>query len=142
MKSSAVILAACAASLAGATPTFRSGNWNSTVVNWNSTTPTNWNSSSTTAASTGSSSWNSTAVTNSTTAAELPPAEAATVPTTPSSSPYWSNGTSAVGGSNETWVNRNETQFSPNETHVPVVPLIRRFRPQRKVLSRAFLPTF
>ncbi|KAH0499561.1 hypothetical protein TgHK011_006745 [Trichoderma gracile] len=133
MKSSAVILAACA-SLAGATPTYRSGNWNSTVVNWNSTTPTNWNTSS---SSSTTSSWSSpTAVTTSTTTA-LPQAEAASLPP---SSPYWSNETTEA-VSNETWVNHNQTRFSPGQTHQPV-PLIRRFRPQRKTLSRAFLPNF
>ncbi|KAL6895433.1 hypothetical protein HDV57DRAFT_512030 [Trichoderma longibrachiatum] len=133
MKSSAVILAACA-SLAGATPTYRSGNWNSTVVNWNTTTPTYWNTSSSSTAS-----WSSpTGVSTSTTTA-LPQAEAASVP--PSSSPYWSNGTNEAVGSNETWANHNQTRFSPGQTHQPV-PLIRRFRPQRKTLSRAFLPNF
>ncbi|EGR50175.1 uncharacterized protein TRIREDRAFT_105483 [Trichoderma reesei QM6a] len=136
MKSSAVILAACA-SLAGATPTYRSGNWNSTVVNWNSTTPTNWNTSS----SSPTASWSSpTAITTSTTTG-LPQAEAASLP--PSSSlppPYWSNGTTGA-VSNETWVNHNQTRFSPGQAHQPV-PLIRRFRPQRKTLSRAFLPNF
>ncbi|KAK1241776.1 hypothetical protein MKX07_007599 [Trichoderma sp. CBMAI-0711] len=136
MKSSAVILAACA-SLAGATPTYRSGNWNSTVVNWNSTTPTNWNTSSSSSSPTAS--WSSpTAITTSTTTA-LPQAEAASLP--PSSPPpYWSNGTTGA-VSNETWVNHNQTRFSPGQAHQPV-PLIRRFRPQRKTLSRAFLPNF
>ncbi|TFB06302.1 hypothetical protein CCMA1212_001521 [Trichoderma ghanense] len=136
MKSSAVILAAACASLAGATPTYRSGNWNSTVVNWNTTTPTSWNtSSSTTTTTTAASSWSSGAVTTSTTTG-LPQAEAAAVEPP---SPYWSNETSAA--SNETWANHNQTRFSPGQTHQPV-PLIRRFRPQRKTLSRAFLPTF
>ncbi|KAL6859264.1 hypothetical protein J3F83DRAFT_749548 [Trichoderma novae-zelandiae] len=120
MKSSAVILAACA-SLAAAMPSYRSGNWNSTVVNWNTTTaPT---------------SWNSTAVANSTLPQNATGTESAAV--APSSAPYWGNAT-AVGAGNETWVNHNETRFSPNQTHLPV-PLIRRFRPQRKMPSRAVL---
>ncbi|KAJ4854200.1 uncharacterized protein T069G_11179 [Trichoderma breve] len=118
MKTSAVIVAACAA-VAGAVPTYRFGNWNSTVVNWNTSTPTNWNTTTginwntTTIVN-----WNSTAIANGTVAVNTT-VIAASAPSTP----YYPNTTVSI---NNTWVNQNET-------HLPPV-LIRRFRALRKTV--------
>ncbi|KAL7787196.1 hypothetical protein V8C43DRAFT_289016 [Trichoderma afarasin] len=122
MKTSAVIVAACAA-VAGAVPTYRFGNWNSTVVNWNTSTPTNWNTTtginwnSTTIVN-----WNSTAIANGTVAVNTT-VIAASAPSTPSA-PFYPNTTVSI---NNTWVNQNET-------HLPPTVLIRRFRALRKTV--------
>ncbi|UKZ79136.1 hypothetical protein TrVFT333_006886 [Trichoderma virens FT-333] len=132
MKTSVAIVAACAA-VAGAMPSYRFGNWNTTVINWNTSTPTNWNTSAPTNwnSTTGINwntttivNWNSTAISNgtvavNTTAGIAPPA------------PYYPNTTVSI---NTTWVNHNET-------HLPV-PVIRRFRAQRKMVSGAVLPGY
>ncbi|KAL6802548.1 hypothetical protein GGI42DRAFT_324676 [Trichoderma sp. SZMC 28013] len=127
MKTSAVIVAACAA-VAGAVPTYRFGNWNSTVVNWNTSTPTNWNSTtginwnSTTGVNWNSTTivnWNSTAIGNGTVAVNTTVGNAASAPSTP----LYPNTTVSI---NNTWVNQNET-------HLPPV-FIRRFRALRKTV--------
>ncbi|KAM6477706.1 hypothetical protein HDV62DRAFT_372836 [Trichoderma sp. SZMC 28011] len=120
MKTSAVIVAACAA-VAGAVPTYRFGNWNSTVVNWNTSTPTNWNSTTGINWNTTTGiNWNSTAIGNGTVAVNTTVVIADSAPSTPSA-PFYPNTTVSI---NNTWVNQNET-------HLPPV-LIRRFRALRK----------
>ncbi|KAL7958568.1 hypothetical protein V8C34DRAFT_304785 [Trichoderma compactum] len=111
MKTCAVIVAACAA-VAGAVPTYRFGNWNSTVVNWNTSTPTNWNSTT-------GINWNSTTIANGTVAVNTTVGIAASAP----SAPYYPNTTVSI---NNTWVNQNETHLPP--------ALIRRFRALRKTV--------
>ncbi|KAL7946781.1 hypothetical protein V8C42DRAFT_364073 [Trichoderma barbatum] len=139
MKTSAAIVAACAA-VAGAVPTYRFGNWNSTVVNWNTSTGINWNTTTGTNWNTTTGiNWNTTTIVNCNTTANAN----STVPTnvtvglTPPT-PYYPNTTVSI---NTTLVNHNETHFSPNQTRLPV-PVIRRFRAQRKMLSDLVLPAY
>ncbi|KAK4065267.1 hypothetical protein Trihar35433_7387 [Trichoderma harzianum] len=122
MKTSAVIVAACAA-VAGAVPTYRFGNWNSTVVNWNTSTPTNWNTTTGINWNTTTGiNWNSTAIGNGTVAVNTTVLIADSAPSAPSA-PFYPNTTVSI---NNTWVNQNET-------HLPPV-LIRRFRALRKTV--------